>query len=354
MSKDIFIAFTGPKIEQSTSIHEIAAGYECWNLAAFKMDEFLRSVQERIPPINENVLKNYTREAAGTGSPFGIDETDYARSSWGLLLPDIAPNALGNGYADILFLLNLYSPRFLRPVFYLSNFGIYRPDHDEHQLLYFHDQNQMLRFRRMEFVEFYKTLASESSYGSWQADRMANWDSEDMRMFVACVLFSGFRQSEHSKDVFTWQRESADMATLLEALFTAGTGDNTEVGYKLRKRAAALLAFAFPNIENEVKELYKQRSAFVHGSFFTQIRKDIEIKDGLAKLPSPPFLFLYGHKERIRFALVAYLYLNKLRKGGAAEFAACASVLDTLERSVIDLQMRAIVRVHTEKILKLL
>ncbi len=91
---------------------------------------------------------------------------DYAHCSWGLLLPDIVPNALGNGYADILFLLNLYSPRFLRPVFYLSNSGIYRPDHGEHQLLYFHDQNQVLRFRRTEFVEFYKTLASECGYGS--------------------------------------------------------------------------------------------------------------------------------------------------------------------------------------------
>jgi len=32
------------------------------------------------------------------------------------------------------------------------------------------------------------------------------------------------------------------------------------------------------------------------GSFLVQIKKDIEIKDGLAKLPSPPFHFLYGQK----------------------------------------------------------
>ena len=51
-----------------------------------------------------------------------------------------------------------------------------------------------------------------------------------------------------------------------------------------------------------------------YSSFFVQIRKDIEIKDGLAKLPSPPFHFLYGQKERIRFALVAYIHLNKIRK----------------------------------------
>jgi hypothetical protein len=41
------------------------------------------------------------------------------------------PDSLGNSYAEILFLLGLYSPRVLNPVFYLSDFGIYRPDHRE-------------------------------------------------------------------------------------------------------------------------------------------------------------------------------------------------------------------------------
>ncbi len=175
-----------------------------------------------------------------------------------------------------------------------------------------------------------------------------------MRVFVACLLFNGLRENEHSKDVFTWQRESADMATILEALFTAGTGENTEIGYKLRKRVAAMLAFQFPSIEKEIKDLYKQRSAFVHGSFFVQIRKEIEIKDGFAKLPSPPFQFLYGYKERIRLTLVAYMHLNKIRKSGAAEFKGCVCVLDILENAVIDLEVRAAVRAHTERVLKLM
>jgi hypothetical protein len=354
MAKDIFIAFTGPKIEQATAIHQVSPGYECWDLAKFQIDELLRFVQQRISPMNENVQKNYKREAGSSNTPFGIDSEDYAKCSWGLLLPDLVPDAMGNGYAEILFLMNLYSPRFLNPVFYLSDFGIYRLDHREHPLLYFHDQNQAHRFKREEFVEFYNTLASEGGYGTWQADRMARWNLEDMRVFVACLLFNGLRASEHSKDVFTWQRESADMATILEALFTAGTGDTTEVGYKLRKRVAAMLAFQFPAIENEIRDLYKQRSAFVHGSFFIQIRKELDIKDGLAKLPSPPFHFLYRQKELIRFALVAYLHLNKVRKAGAAEFKGFASVLDILEQAVIDLEARAAVRACTERILRLM
>jgi hypothetical protein len=354
MGKDIFIAFTGPKIEQTDAILEFSPGYECWNLATSRLQEFLQSVQKRIPPMNENVLKNYRREDGTADSPFGIGFEDYAKCSWGLLLPDLVQDSLGNSYAEIMFLLNLYSPRFLNPVFYLSDFGIYRPDHGEHHLLYYHDQNQANRFKRREFVEFYEELISESGYGAWQADRMARWGSEDMRLFVACLLYKGLRKNEHSKDVFTWQRESADMATILEALFTAGTGDNTEVSYKLRKRVAAMLSVKFPNIEKEVKDLYKQRSAFVHGAFFMQFRKELEIKDGNARLPTPPFNVLYQQKERIRFALVAYVHLNKVRKMATTDFKGYGSVLDILERAVIDLEMRSAVKVHTERLLDLM
>lgn len=115
-----------------------------------------------------------------------------------------------------------------------------------------------------------------------------------------------------------------------------------------------MLAFQFPSIEKEIKDLYKQRSAFVHGSFFVQIRKEIEIKNGCAKLPFPPFHFLYGYKERIRLALVAYMHLNKIRKSGAAEFKGCVCVLDILENAVINLQVRAAVKAQTERILRLI
>ena len=93
-----------------------------------------------------------------------------------------------------------------------------------------------------------------------------------------------------------------------EALFTAGGDDNTEIGYRLRKRIAMLLSRQIPNIEAKMKELYKQRSAFVHGSFFRQIHKKTVVEKGLAHLPAPPFQFLYSEKELVRIALVAYLY----------------------------------------------
>lgn len=353
MAKDLFIAFTGPKVEQAAAVYEISPGFECWDLSKFKMDEFLTVAQERIPPMNDNVLGNYRREP-DANTPFGIDFEDYSHCSWGLFLPDLVQDSLGYGYSEILFVLNLYSPRFLSPIFYLSDFGIQRLERPAHLLLYYHDQGQSQLFKRVQFVDFYKLLISEAGYGSWQSDRMARWDLEDMRVFVACLLFSGLRSTEHRKDVFTWQRESADMSTILEALFTAGTGDNTEVGYKLRKRIAAMMARQFPHIEKEIKELYKQRSSFVHGAFFLQIRKKIEITDGYAKFPSPPFHMLYQQKECIRFALAAYIYLNKVRKAGTPEFMGCNSVLETLERAVIDLQIRTAVNMYTDRLFNLM
>lgn len=352
--KSIFIAFTGPEIEQESSSHQMAPGYECWYLNKLKFAEFLLVVKDRIPPVNQNVLNNYERKPGKRTEALGINDEEYTKASWGLLLPDAVPGALVNGYANILFLLNLYSPHFLRPVFYVSDFGIFWPEQREHSYFYYHDQKQADRFAREEFVRFYDLLISESVYASFQADRMALWNKEEWRLFVACSLFTGLQNYENSKYPTTWQRESADMATILEALFTAGTGDNTEVGYKLRKRIAALMAFRFADIEQDIKELYKQRSEFVHGSFFLRVKKDIRVEDGLAILPLPPFEFLYKQKEYIRHTLAAYLYLSTIHRSNGDEFTGCENVIDILEKSVIDLELRAKARHHSETILSLM
>lgn len=55
-SKSIFIAFIGSGIDQGEGISNIADGYECWNLKKFDLDGFISAIQNRIPPINTNVL----------------------------------------------------------------------------------------------------------------------------------------------------------------------------------------------------------------------------------------------------------------------------------------------------------
>jgi hypothetical protein len=79
-----------------------------------------------------------------------------------------------------------------------------------------------------------------AQYGTWDANRVAQWSPEDWRLFLAALLFSGLQVYENGKGSYGWQRESADMSALLKALFTADDPHNVEVGYRIRKRLAML------------------------------------------------------------------------------------------------------------------
>lgn len=350
--RSLFIAFTGPEIDQAEPVSTIADGYECWNLKRLDVDAFVAAVQSRIHPINENVLRFYIREPGTPQEVFGITTGQYQVASWGLILPGAVPDTMMDGYAETLCLLNLYSPHFLYPCFYATEMGLLQPDHRKDRMLYFHSQREAARFKREHFVRYHQALISESGYGCWNARRMTLWKTEDWRLFVASLLYVGLQEYENSKEFVTWPRESADMATILEALFTAGTDDNSEVGYKLRKRAATLVAFRDPSIEHEIKKLYKERSSFVHGSLFQSLAKHVKIADGLGELPLPPFNDLYRQKECVRYALVAYLYLNKIRRS-TAEFERYDTVIDILEDAIINLDVREKVRRHVDAILSL-
>lgn len=350
--KSIFVCFGGPAVSQADSLIRISPGYECWNVKASNLDTFIENITAKIPPINDNVLNHYRAPDGDARLEYGIRPQEYERGSWGLLLPEPVPEALG-GYAETMFLLNLYSPQFLYPTFYVTDFGIHRPQQPLTRQLVFHGQNQSQRFARESFVRFHKALMPESAYSVWQAPRVARWNEEDWRLFIACMLFSEQRQYENSKVVFGWQRESSDLATILEALFTAEHNENTEIIYRLKKRVAVLLAAHVPGIEDAIRELYKQRSSFVHGSFFQSLKKKMKVQNGFAELPSPPFQFLYSQKENVRLALIAYLYLDKARRLNSADFK-CESVLQLLERAIIDVKVRGLIEAHTAEILGLL
>ena len=128
------------------------------------------------------------------------------------------------------------------------------------------------------------------------------------------------------------------MACVFEALFTAEDSQNEEVGYRLRKRLAVLLSDKFPPIEDDIKKLYKQRSAFVHGSFFAQMAKDSKKKDH--NLPFPDFFFLESPRERVRWALVACLRLAQLVSDKPDGYKGKRKVIDILEEAVIDVDLR--------------
>lgn len=248
-----------------------------------------------------------------------------------------------------LYILNLYSPNFLYPAFHVNDMGIMRQAYKKDQSFYYHTQNGKI-FQTKEFVTFYKEMFEQSKYDSWHLYRIQTWDKEDWRLFVASSLYSSLKDYENSKNSFGWQRESAEMTTILESLFTADDSRNEEVTYRLRKRVAVLLAWKFPEIEKGIKGLYSARSAFVHGSYFLQIAKDSP--DAHNNIPIPDFKLLYKHKEYVRLALISYLNLAKIvRVGGIEEVT---TVMDALEQAIIDTKLREKLTAETQKLFALM
>lgn len=347
-TKVMFFAFTGKAIEQTEKILEIQDGYECWDLKKFTLDEFVEELKEKIPPVNNNVLRNYKIEA-GSRDPYGLTEKQFEQCSWGLLIPDTLEEG-GFGDTETMSLLNLYSPTFLYPAFFVNDMGINRRTSHKDPFIYFHTQNGKI-FQKKEFVTFYKKLFEQTKYGELNSDRIQTWDKEDWRLFVALSLYSGLKDYENIKSPLGWQRETAEMATILEALFTADDSKNEEVMYRLGKRIAALLSWKFPSIEKDIKkELYKARSDFVHGSYFIQIAK--ESPNAFNNIPIPDFHLLYKHKEYVRVAVVAYLNLAKIIKEGGID--GVKSVMDALEQSIINVPLREKLIKETQELFALM
>ena len=227
---------------------------------------------------------------------------------------------------------------------------ILRRDPLKDPITYFHTQNGAI-FQKGNFVVFYKSLLEQTKYGSWHLDRIQKWDKEDWRLFVASMLYSGLSDYDNAKSSFGWQRESAEMTTILETLLTADDSRNEEVIYRLCKRMAVLLSWQFPTIETDIKkELYKARSDFVHGSYFLQIAK--ESPKAYNNIPIPDFDLLYKHKEYVRLALVTYLNLAKIVRSGGIDGA--KSVMEVLERAIMDVQLREKIIMETKKLFTLM
>lgn len=353
-NQSIFLAFVGPAIPQKEQVKVILDDYELWNLKKFSFDEFIEALKGKIPPVNDNVLKNYKSEE--TRHPFGITQKHFEQCSWGLFLPEHIEDILVNDYSESLFLINLYSPAFLYPLFQAGDMGIMRPDHHHRYhwtySAYWHEQNQAEIFTKEEFVHFFRSLLPQSGYGNWYLYRAQKWEREDWRLFVASRLFSNLKDYDTGKSAFEWQRESAEMGAALESLFTAGDTQNTEVIYRLTKRASVLLSSIFPDVEKDIKELYSQRSAFVHGAFFDYIAK--ESKHAFNNLPIPNFDLLHKQREYVRWALTGYLYLAKILKEKPTEYGSIESVIKLLEASIIDVKLREKMLIDVEVIFKLL
>ena len=224
--------------------------------------------------------------------------------------------------------------------------------HEKSIFEFAHYQNQANIFKKKEFTSFFEKMLPQTQYADWQRDRIEKWSDEDWRLFVAGWLYQGLKEYDNSKNIFGWQRESADMAAILESLFTAGDTKNEEIIYRLCKRIAVLLSWKFPDIEKEIKDLYSQRSSFVHGSFFAQIAKDS--KRNHDKMPIPNFDMLYRKKEYVRLALLAYLHLAELVKDNPKLFKNRKTIMNILEEAIIDMDLRKLLIKETKELFSLI
>jgi hypothetical protein len=338
--KYIFIGFIGweePPMDQESNTFLVAENFELWNLRKFSLEDFVAEIKSKIPPVNNNVLRNYLND--GTEN-YGINEEQYKKSLWGLLVPD--PSEHFSGYQEVLALINIFSPRYMKPYFQVTNMGIEKVNSFNVLEIPPNDYQGYQNFETTNFTSFYNELISEMKYSVWVRPVVLGWQEEDWRLYMASVFYQELKEFEMSKSTYTWQRESASMAILLETLFTAGDTQNEKIGYRLRKRVGALIQWKYPNIEKDIKGLYNDRSEFIHGSYYKKIISGMRRNENDdAFPPTPDFDKLYKTKEKIRFIYTAYLYLHKIKNlGNEIMFNDYKNIQEMLEVSILNIELR--------------
>lgn len=346
MVNKTFLAFTGPEISQAQNIFKNGKQIECWNLKKMDVSDFVEHIKKEVKPVNKRI------EEFGYINPdpqkhLGISEELYKEASWGLLLPLQVKgrvSSITGSAPEIKMILNLYSSKFLHPIFSVSEIGIrdLNAPKGTPRLVYFHQQEQSEKFKTMGFRKYYSDFVEYGEYATLPHDKLKLWNAEQWRISTALNSFSDLHEYDFGRSLYMWQKEAADMAIILENLFTATDDSNSEIIYRLKKRIAALSAPFLKDIESDVAALYSLRCKLVHGSIFSSIHKTMKKnKDTDKNFDSPDYDFLIKQRNNIRILLV--LYLNLFKRMGH-EFKGFSNVMLLLEASIIDTELRK--RIH--------
>ncbi|MFH1533398.1 MAG: hypothetical protein ABID64_00525, partial [Nitrospirota bacterium] len=231
--KKVFIAFPGYNVQLKQKIKTVG-DLEFWNLTKIDKSEFIDLIERRIKPLNKNIKRNNHAWLDEENQYKDQYDSSYKESSWGILLPDYAGKD-NYGISSSLMTINLYSNTFLPSMFYVNKWGInitrQKVDNASH--------HQDIKFTKKKFQEFYKLLAPTLTRIDWEAYRVMNWDKEQWRLSIACLLFYKLEKHQNSKEVMTWQKECADLVTIFETLLSRHANDNGK--YKIMQRIEALL-----------------------------------------------------------------------------------------------------------------
>ncbi|MBI2463583.1 hypothetical protein HYV57_01355 [Candidatus Peregrinibacteria bacterium] len=347
--RKIFLAFPGCQVKISEKRKKIGE-FEFWNLEKISKREFLNLIKKEIKPFNQNVRKNYF----GMGSKDDYEKS-YKESTWGILLPNYSKDNSASRY-ESLFVINLFSDLSLPVMFYVDRDGVTV----KKTTLNIHKKsncyNAKEKFANKKFPQFYELLVSEIKGINWNACEVLEWNREQWRLSLACLLFSELEQYQKSKDVMIWQKECAEIVTLYETLLSRYKNDNGS--YKIIQRVEILLGNHykkdFENIKKNLKILFDYRNEFVHGGFFDRLKKatrSYSDDKGMAQLPKVDCEFLEEQAEVLRKTLIVFIYLKKKFKKIKA--LKVLSVPEIVNIGIMDIQLRKKIQKYANKILKL-
>jgi hypothetical protein len=81
-------------MRQDEKIYSIDEHFECWNLRKFSASEFIDAIKLKIPPVNDNVLRNYLNNDTNQLIAKELAVTSVTSPGFEAMFPNIPPNEL--------------------------------------------------------------------------------------------------------------------------------------------------------------------------------------------------------------------------------------------------------------------
>ncbi|KKP90092.1 MAG: hypothetical protein UR96_C0047G0022 [candidate division WS6 bacterium GW2011_GWC1_36_11] len=326
--------FIGFKAEQLKNLPLLSkkAPLEYWNLQKMSYYQFIRRLKAKVPPANENVSKhNYSVEKEDKQFGIGITKEEYEKLSWGILFP----NYYDYNFYHFTFCLYEFKDFFLTPDILVTNIGIQwfpRDKNDAYMQLWFEDE--LLEIINSGFHNFYEKYHQTFSRIIIDYSQISKWSQEDWRIYMSFNLYRDFHTYKTERHLLTWQKEFVDSMTIFEMLLTAEENEQTEIGYRLKKRFGLLLGKQFPDYATVLSKAYKFRSEFVHGSIFVGLKKRTKVGDdeasGIANLTfSKEVLYISTEIQRyLRYLVFMYAVLYEEMIKTSSDFKDVISALE--------------------------
>lgn len=340
----IFIAFWGRPTENAnlTKKNQIASNFIIYNLQLYSKKELQEEVLSQkinLPHLEDRLNIEW------------FDKKDPHVCRW--LIVDMG--LLGD-FNQYIFLLELFFDHFFNPLFYIGR--LWYQECKQKNTLSMWDDN-FSTHADSKLLDFLSLFQHQFKYTRWNfpeiTDRVNNKDIEKFRLLSCVSMYRQLKKKySYSKDMFFWLWEMSDIAIILEWLFTKKT-ETEGIGWMLRKRIHALIWNDIPDIEEEIKYLYRYRSNYVHGNLYADIIKSFDYsKDVWFVQPTMPkykawklqvnwewenmFELSRRYMSILRRILIYYLYLDSIFS--ETRKAKYKNIIELLDKSLFDTDLK--------------